>query len=271
MRSRLDAMRRSLNNCIATLNAQDNGQQQQNRGQHNASSDDPRQRLRGLLKEVESVSSEVNDIGNKVEHSERFERSKLDQLETSVADLNTRVEAALVATAGARSTAAASPTATATPQRKKKKGKLFGLIGGGSDNDRYSDLTGTVAPGRDRELFDTATHELRKGRYEQARLLYQNIVTTYPDSPFLPLAKLAIADSFYLEGTTSALIQATGAYQDWLTFFPTDPLADRVMLKMAEADMRQMGLSDRDVSRARKAEQRLKVLLQQFPQTQLRP
>src|SRR5881275_2202241 len=79
MRSRLDAMRRSLNSGIATLNAQDNGQQQQNRGQHNASSDDPRQRLRGLLKEVESVSSEVNDIGNKVEHSERFERSKLDQ------------------------------------------------------------------------------------------------------------------------------------------------------------------------------------------------
>ncbi|HMF58272.1 MAG TPA: outer membrane protein assembly factor BamD, partial [Pyrinomonadaceae bacterium] len=61
------------------------------------------------------------------------------------------------------------------------------------------------------------------------------------------------------------------AYQDWLTFFPTDPLADRVMLKMAEADMRQMGLSDRDVTRARKAEQRLKALLQQFPQTQLRP
>ena len=73
-----------------------------------------------------------------------------------------------------------------------------------------------------------------------------------------------------VEGTTSGLIQAAAAYQDWLTFFPTDMLADRVMLKMAEAEMRQMGLSDRDVSRARKAEQRLKVLLQQFPNTSLR-
>jgi hypothetical protein len=38
------------------------------------------------------------------------------------------------------------------------------------------------------------------------------------------MAKLAVADSFYLEGSTSALIQAAAAYQDWLTFFPTHPL-----------------------------------------------
>jgi tetratricopeptide (TPR) repeat protein len=43
------------------------------------------------------------------------------------------------------------------------------------------------------------------------------------------------------------------------------------MLKVAESEMRQMGLSDRDVSHARKAEQRLKVLLQQHPQSALRP
>jgi outer membrane protein assembly factor BamD len=98
-------------------------------------------------------------------------------------------------------------------------------------------------------------------------LLFTTIINTYPDSPFLPLAKLAIADSFYLEGTTSSLIQAAQAYQDWLTFFPTDPLADDAMLKVAEAEMRQMGLSDRDVTHARKAEQRLKVLMQQYPKS----
>jgi outer membrane protein assembly factor BamD len=56
-----------------------------------------------------------------------------------------------------------------------------------------------------------------------------------------------------------------------LTFSPTDPLADEVMLKVAEVEMRQMGLPDRDVAHARKAEQRLKALLQQFPNTALRP
>jgi outer membrane protein assembly factor BamD len=101
-------------------------------------------------------------------------------------------------------------------------------------------------------------------------LLFTTIITTYPDSPYLPLAKLAIADSFYLEGSTSSLIQAGQAYQDWLTFFPTDALTCDAMMKVAETEMRQMGLSDRDITHARKAEQRLKVMLQQCPQSGLR-
>jgi outer membrane protein assembly factor BamD len=119
-------------------------------------------------------------------------------------------------------------------------------------------------------LFEEAAKEVRKGRHDTGRLLFATIINTYPDSPFLPLAKLAIADSFFLEGTTSALIQAAQAYQDWLTFFPTDPLADDASLKVAEAEMRQMGRPDRDISHARKAEQRLKVLLQQYPRSPLR-
>src|SRR5207245_3467764 len=42
-------------------------------------------------------------------------------------------------------------------------------------------------------------------------------------------------------------------------------------LKVAETEMRQMGLSDRDITHARKAEQRLKALLQEYPQSELRP
>ena len=84
------------------------------------------------------------------------------------------------------------------------------------------------------------------------------------------MSKLAVADSFFLEGSTSALIQAIAAYQDWLTFFPTHPLADRVVLKIAEAEMRQIGLPDRDATRAKRAETRLKALLQQYPNSILR-
>src|SRR2546422_209665 len=152
----------------------------------------------------------------------------------------------------------------------KKKGFRIWPFGGGGVN-KYEELTSTVAAGRDRVLFEDAAKEVRKGDHETGRLLFTTIITTYPDSPYLPMAKLAIADSFYLEGGTSSLIQAGQAYQDWLTYFPTDPLADAAMMKVAETEMRQMGLSDRDISHARKAEQRLKVLLQQYPQTKLRP
>jgi outer membrane protein assembly factor BamD len=259
MRQKLESLRRSLNGAISSMPSSADEKEK-------ASADSPREILRGLDKEVAAILSEVNDLRGKQERSERFDPTTLDRLETSVTDIDTRVQAGLQSTASART----ANVATAAPAKKKKKGRFFGLFGGGGD-EKYADLTGTVAAGRDRVLFEEAAKEVRKGRHETGRLLFTTIINTYPDSPFLPLAKLAIADSFYLEGTTSSLIQAAQAYQDWLTFFPTDPLADDAMLKVAEAEMRQMGLSDRDISHARKAEQRLKALIQQYPQTKLRP
>ncbi len=260
MRSKLDSMRRSLSSAISSMAPSQSEKDKKN-------PDDPGERLRGLDKEVGSIISEVADIRGKQERSERYDPTVLDRLETSVVDINTRVQAGLQATAGARTGGVTTGTA---PARKKKKGRFFGLLGGGGD-DKYEELTGTVAPGRDRVLFEEAAKEVRKGNHETGRLLFSTIINTYPDSAFLPLAKLAIADSFYLEGTTAALVQAAQGYLDWLTFFPTDPLADDAMLKVAESEMRQMGLSDRDITHARKAEQRLKTLLQQYPQTNLRP
>jgi outer membrane protein assembly factor BamD len=269
MRSRLEALRRSLTSAIGGLPDQPQADKKKP-----ADPDDPRVRLQGLDKEASSILSEVNDLHGKQDRSERYDVTKLDSLEASVADIQTRGQAAIQATASIR--AANSNTVVAHKQTKvdlKKKGKLGFLwpFHGGADNDKYKTLTETTAPGRDRELFQEAAIQVRKGNHETGRLLFTTIITTYPDSQFLPLAKLAIADSFYLEGGTSQLIQAASGYQDWLTFFPTDPLADAAMLKVAEAEMRQMGLPDREIAHARKAEQRLKALLQQYPQTRLRP
>jgi outer membrane protein assembly factor BamD len=257
MKSKLDATRRSLSSAIAATNSGDKGDKEKN-------ADDPRERLRGLDKEVGSLLSEVNDLITKEEKAEKYETSRLGGLETSVTELNTRVESALQSTASART----GETANYRPKQKSGR-RFFGLLPG-KKNDKYEELTGTVAPGRDRELFVLAAKEVRGGRHETGRLLFTTIINTYPDSRFLALAKLAIADSFYLEGTTSSLIQAGQAYEDWRTYFPTDQLADDALLKVAETEMRQMGLSDRDISHARKAEQRLKALLQRYPQSDLR-
>lgn len=257
MKSKLDAMRRSLSSAIAAMNSGDKGDKEKN-------ADDPRERLRGLDKEVGSLLSEVNDIISKEEKAEKYDTSRLSGLETSVAELNTRVESGLQSTASART----GETANYRPKQKGGR-RFFGLLPG-KKNNKYDELTGTVAPGRDRVLFIEAAKEVRGGRHETGRLLFTTIINTYPDSRYLALAKLAIADSFYLEGTTSALIQAGQAYEDWRTYFPTDQLADDALLKVAETEMRQMGLSDRDISHARKAEQRLKALLQRYPQSDLR-
>lgn len=263
MRQKLETMRRSAESAASVL--KDESKDDKAKKDDKSKIETPLGRLRGLQKEASSLQSEVNTLRGKVDRSEKYEISEIEQLEATVGELQTRTDTALTETAGAR----ANPTsAEGTAREVKKKKKFLGIFGGG--NDEYEELIGTVTPGRDRELFIVATKEVRKNNYDVGRLLFQTIITTYPDSPYLPMAKLAVADSFYLEGSTSALIQAAAAYQEWLTFFPTHPLADRVLLKVAESEMRQIGLPDRDSTRARRAEQRLRAILQQYPNTGLK-
>ncbi|MEP6787967.1 MAG: outer membrane protein assembly factor BamD, partial [Acidobacteriota bacterium] len=257
MRDKLDRMKRSLNSVVSVL--RDDAKNDKAKKDDEKKLDTPLGRLAALEKDTSRLQSDVNNLRGKVDRSEKYDHADVDALEQSVGELNTRVDAALRETAGNR----ANPASTVgQPREKAKKKKFLGVFGGGG-KDEYEELLGSVQAGRDRELFVVATREVRKHNYDVGRLLFQTIITTYPDSPYLPMSKLAVGDSFYLEGDTSALIQAVAAYQDWLTFFPTHPLTCRVILKIAEAEMRQIGLPDRDATRAKRAETRLKALLQQ--------
>jgi len=260
MRQKLETIRRSAVSAASVLEKESDDPKKDS-----ASSDSPLSRLKAVEKDASRILSDVHDLRNRIERSEKYQASDIDQLEAAVAELQSRSDSIQAETAAARAT---PDSPVGKPREKKKKKKFLGIFGGGDDE--YEELIGNVSPGRDRELFIIATREVRKKRYDVGRLLFQTIVTTYPDSPYLPMSKLAIADSFYLEGTTSALIQAIAAYQDWLTFFPTHPLADRVVMKIAESEMRQIGLPDRDATRAKRAETRLKALLQSYPNTILK-
>lgn len=264
MRQKLETIRRSATSSASVL--KDESKDEKTAKDDKSNLDTPLSRLRTIEKEASRLQSEVNTLRGRVDRSEKYEASDIDQLEGSVAELQTRADAVFLETATAR----ANPESdVGKPRELKKKKKFLGIFGGGGP-DEYEELIGSVTPGRDRELFIVATREIRRKNFDVGRLLFQTIITTYPDSPYLPMAKLAVADSFYLEGSTSALIQAVASYQDWLTFFPTHPLADRVVLKIAESEMRQVGLPDRDATKAKRAEIKLKALLQQFPNSILK-
>ena len=120
MSSKLDLMRRSLSSAIRVIS--DKSKQADKDAKANA--DDPVVRLKGLEKEVSSVTTEVNDLRTKNDKAEKFDTTAIDRLEASVVELNTRVESTLQETAGLRNTAAAS----GNDNKKKKKGKIFGPV-----------------------------------------------------------------------------------------------------------------------------------------------
>ncbi len=264
LRQKLETIRKSAISAASVLDKE--AKEEKGKKDDKSNVDSPVGRLKSIEKDASSLLSAVHDLRGKIDRSEKYEAAEIAQLETSVAELQIRADAVQTETAAARAT----PISTVGKARDVKKKKKFLGIFGGKGNDEFDELIGTVSPGRDRELFIVATREVRKKSYDVGRLLFQTIITTYPDSPYLPMSKLAVADSFYLEGTTPGLIQAIAAYQDWLTFFPTHALADRVVLKIAESEMRQIGLPDRDATRAKRAETRLKALLQSYPNSILK-
>jgi outer membrane protein assembly factor BamD len=125
--------------------------------------------------------------------------------------------------------------------------------------------------GRDQELFRSAAQEVHNGHYDSARVLYNTILNTYPDSPLAPVIKLAVPDTFYLEGGSKNLAQAEAGYREWLQYFPDSPLADEVRLKIAEIHMRQVMAPDRDITHARQAEKELQEIMRLNPNSPKKP
>jgi len=117
----------------------------------------------------------------------------------------------------------------------------------------------------DKELFDRAADFLEHNRFTEARLLLQTLINTYPDSEYLAKSKLAIADSWYRQGTGSDLSQAELEYRDFITFFPTMPEAAEAQMRVAMIHYRGMEKADRDPMHSRRAEQEFQRVILNYP------
>jgi outer membrane protein assembly factor BamD len=80
----------------------------------------------------------------------------------------------------------------------------------------------TSANRSDAMLFRQAQEALRKSEPAKARLCLNTLIDTYPDSDYVPRAKLSVGDSWYSE---HAVNKAELEYQDVITFFPNRPEA----------------------------------------------
>ena len=72
----------------------------------------------------------------------------------------------------------------------------------------------------DKVLFDRAIKAMQQSEYAAARTLLETLINSYPDSDYVPRAKLSIADAWYAQGTFR---QAEAEYRDFITFFPSRP------------------------------------------------
>jgi outer membrane protein assembly factor BamD len=130
-------------------------------------------------------------------------------------------------------------------------------------------LNGSQQP--DKVLFDSAIHDIEKGRYEIARITLNTLLNTYDSSEYAAKAKLAVADSWYREGGMKGLAQAEIEYKDFILFYPTMAEAAESQSKICKIHYQEMEKPDRDPNEALKAEQECRQVLIQFPNSKFAP
>ncbi len=130
---------------------------------------------------------------------------------------------------------------------------------------KYNPLVGKDATLPDKQLYDKALVESKKGHFDVARLDLQTLLNTYPDSQYLMRSKLAVANSWFQEGGSAALAQAEQEYGDFITFFPNAPEAAEAQMRMGDIYLKQMDVPDRDYSKAIKAESQYRTMLKTYP------
>ena len=152
---------------------------------------------------------------------------------------------------------------------------IFGLLGlltfsVACTNKKVSNPLANVGSKQpDKVLFDRAMDAMKHNRFDVARMTLQTLINTYPDSEFIARAKLAVADSWYAEGGSTALQQAEIEYKDFVTFFPNMPEAAEASLKVANIQYQQMEKADRDYTHAMRAEEEYRSVILQYPDNQL--
>jgi outer membrane protein assembly factor BamD len=123
----------------------------------------------------------------------------------------------------------------------------------------------------DKVLFDRSMNAMKHNKFDVARMTLQTLINTYPDSEFIARAKLAVADSWYAEGGSTAMQQAEIEYKDFKTFFPNMPEAAEAQLKVANIHYQEMEKPDRDYTHAMRAEEEYRSLIQEYPDSKLLP
>jgi outer membrane assembly lipoprotein YfiO len=123
----------------------------------------------------------------------------------------------------------------------------------------------------DRTLFETGEDYLKKSQYIKARLAFQTLINTYPDSELTADSYLAIGDSFYSEGSTENYLQAEEQYKNFIIFFPTHPKAADAQMKIISLNMKMMRSPDRDPTYSYKAEGAINKFLETFPDSDFVP
>ena len=152
--------------------------------------------------------------------------------------------------------------------RKRRSWSRLGLLGlatalAGCASSQ-GDLS-SLASSSDEIVWQAAEKAFQKRQWESARKYYRRIVDGFPQSEYLPAARLNLAETHFKEGGTGNYILSIAAYREFLTLYPSHPKSDYAQHQTAEAYYFQRNSPDRDQTSTMKALEEYERLLDTYP------
>jgi len=124
-----------------------------------------------------------------------------------------------------------------------------------------------VDPFRNRtapDLLATGLMYMQNGKWDEGRRMLRSIEERLPSSPEFPIAKLAIADSYFF-ASNSSYPEALVEYKSFLNYFPRSDRRDYALYRIALCHYAAIENAERDQAETRKAMEAFQDLLREAP------
>jgi outer membrane protein assembly factor BamD len=140
----------------------------------------------------------------------------------------------------------------------------FAAAGAACGSSGQADIN-TLAAGSDRLIWEAASKDLAKKRYETARQYLNRLIEAFPNSQYQPQARLALADSYFQEKNVASYILAAAEYREFGNLYPSHEKADYAQFQVGESYFRQRRPPDRDQSNTKSALAEFERFVELFP------
>lgn len=118
------------------------------------------------------------------------------------------------------------------------------------------------------ELYSKGETFLAKGRTTTARKYFDQVTLREDAGELKDKATVAIADSYYEDGTVDAYSEAISRYHSFLAFHAMHPLAPYCQYRMGLCYFREMDRPDRDITPAQAAKESFRRLIENYPNSE---
>lgn len=129
----------------------------------------------------------------------------------------------------------------------------------------------TLASNSDQVIWEAGHKAFERKQWENARQHFRRIIDGFPNSEYGPVARLALADSYFKEGGTGNLVLAAGSYREFLTFYPSHARSDYAQFHVGESFYEQRNGPDRDQTSTVQALEEYRKVVQYYPNSTLVP